>query len=149
MSDTISLISLADVKIISKVVGIDEDGNAIDGGGEGRVILDSIRVMAIAGAAGQTTGTGRLVRGAIASGTAAGRCPGRSLGRIRAVRTALPLDDALLGVAAPLGTAAVRIRTGRAARVGVRIAVLLLGRPHPGFRIVADHVMARRLRIRG
>lgn len=100
--------------------------------------------MAVAGAAGQTTGTGGLVRGAVAPRTAAGRCSGRSLGRIRAVRAALPLDDALLGVAAPLGTAAVRIRAGRAARVVVRIAVLLLGRPHPGFRIVADHVVARR-----
>lgn len=105
--------------------------------------------MAVAGAARQTTGTGGLVRGAVAPRTAAGRCSGRSLGRIRAVRAALPLDDALLGVAAPLGTAAVRIRAGRAARVVVRIAVLLLGRPHPGFRIVADHVVARRLRIRG
>ncbi|CAL1687177.1 unnamed protein product [Lasius platythorax] len=111
--------------------------------------LDSIGVMTIAGAAGQTTGSAGLVGGAVAPRTAAGRCSGRPLGRVRAVRAALSLDDALLG--ASLRTAAVRIRAGRAARagVGVRIAVLLLGRPHPGVRIVADHVVARRLRIRG
>lgn len=121
-------------------------------GGRGGGILDPVGVMAVRGAAGQTTGSGGLVGRAIAPGTAAGRCSGRPLGRVRAVRAALSLDDAFLGIAAPLGTAAVRavrIRAGRAGRVGVRIAVLLLGRPHPGFRIVADHVVARRLRIRG
>lgn len=113
--------------------------------------LDSIGVMAVAGTARQTTGSGGLVGGTVAPGAAAGRCSGRPLGRVRAVRAALPLDDALLGVVGSLRTAAVRIRAGRAGRagVGIRIAVLLLGRPHPGFRIVADHVVARRLRIRG
>lgn len=112
--------------------------------------LDAIGVMAVTGAAGQTTGSSGLVRGAVAPGAAAGRCPGRSLGRVRAVRTALPLDDTLLSVAVPLRTAAVRIRGGTArAAVGVRIAVLLLGGPHPGLRIVADHVVTRRLRIWG
>lgn len=104
--------------------------------------------MAVTGAARQTTGSGGLVGGAIAAGAAAGRRPGRPLGRVRAVRAAIPLDDALLGVAGPLRTAAVRVRGG-AAGVGVRIAVLLLGGPHPGLRIVADHVVPRRLRIRG
>jgi len=106
--------------------------------------------MAVAGAAGQTTGSGGFVGGAIAPGAAAGRCPGRSLGRVRAVRTALSLDGTLLGVRGPLRTA-VRIRAGGAGRagVGVRIVVLLLGGPQPGLRIVADHVVARRLRIRG
>lgn len=116
-------------------------------GGDG--ILDPIRVMAVAGAAGQTTGSAGLVGRAIAPGAAAGRRSSRSFGRVRAVRTALSLDDAFLSIVAPLGTAAVRIRAGRAGRVGVRIAVLLLGRPHSGFRIVADHVVARRLRIWG
>jgi len=112
--------------------------------------LDAIGVMAVTGAAGQTTGSSGLVRGTVAPGTAAGRCSGRPLGRVRAIRAALPLDDALLGVGIPLRTAAVRIRGGAArAGVGVRIAVLLLGGPHPGLRIVADHVVTRRLRIRG
>lgn len=118
-------------------------------GRRGGGILDPVGVMAVGGAARQTTGRGGLVGRAVASGAAAGRCSGRPLGRVRAVRAALSLDDAFLGIVAPLGTAAVRIRVGRAGRVGVRIAVLLLGLPHPGFRIVADHVVARRLRIRG
>lgn len=113
-------------------------------------ILDTVGVVAVRGAAGQTAGSARLVGGAVAPGTAAGRRPARSLGRVRAVRAALSLDDVLLGVAAPLRTAAVRVRGGAArAGVGVRIAVLLLGGPHPGLRIVADHVVARCLRIRG
>lgn len=109
--------------------------------------LDAVGIMAVAGAAGQTTGSGGLVGGAIAPGTAAGWCPGRPLGRVRAIRAALPLDDALLG--GPLRTAAVRVRRAGRAGVGVRIAVLLLGGPHPGFRIVTDQIVARRLRIRG
>lgn len=105
--------------------------------------------MAVGSAAGKTTGSGGLVGRAIAPGAAAGRCSSRPFGRVRAVRTALSLDDAFLSITAPLGTAAVRIRAGRAGRVGVRIAVLLLGCSHSGFRIVADHVVARRLQIRG
>jgi hypothetical protein len=107
--------------------------------------LDAVGVMAVAGAAGQTTGSSGLVRGAIAPGAAAGRCPGRPLGRVRAVRAGLPLDDALLTLGGPLRTA-IRVRAGGAGRaaVGVRITVLLLGGPHPGVRIVADHVVARR-----
>lgn len=132
---------------IRKVVEIDESGRRDRHEGD----LDAVGVMAVAGAARQTTGSSGLVGGAIAPGTAAGRCPARPLGRVRAVRAALPLDDALLGLSGPLRTAAVRVRAGGAGRaaVGVRIAVLLLGGPHPGVRIVADHVVARRLRIRG
>lgn len=135
-----------------KVVEIDESGRRDRReGGNVPGDLDAVGVMTVAGAAGQTTGSGGLVGGAIAPGATAGRCPGRSLGRVRAVRAALPLDDALLGLGGPLRTAAVRVRAGGAARagVGVRIAVLLLGGPHPAVRIVADHVVARRLRIRG
>lgn len=137
---------------IWRVVEIDEGGSAIGDEGDvrGREDLDAVGVMAVAGAAGQTAGSAGLVGGAVAPGSAAGRCSGRPLGRVRAVRAALPLDDALLGLAGPLRTA-VRVRAGGAGRagVGVRIAVLLLGGPHPGLRIVADHVVARRLRIRG
>lgn len=82
--------------------------------------LDAVGVMAVTGAARQTTGSGGLVGGAVAAGTAAGRRPGRPLGRVRAVRAALLLDDVLLGVAGPLRTAAVRVRGG-AARVGVGV----------------------------
>lgn len=105
--------------------------------------------MAVAGTAGQTTGSARLVGRMVAPGAATGRCSSRPLGRVRAVWPAVPLDDALLGVAGPLRTAAVRIRRAGRAGVGVRITVLLLGLPHPGVRIVADHVVTRRLRIRG
>lgn len=112
--------------------------------------LDAIGVMAVTGAARQTTGSGGLVGGAVAAGAAAGRRPGGPLGRVRAVRAALPLDDALLGVAGPLRlTTAVRVRGAARVGVGVRIAVLLLGGPQPGLRVVADHVVPRRLRIRG
>lgn len=110
--------------------------------------LDTVGEMAVSGAAWQTAGSVGLVGGMIASRSAATRCPGRSLGRVRSVGAALPLVDALLAVARLVRAATVRIRRGggrRRAGVGVGIAVLLLSRPHPDFRIVTDHVMPRRL----
>lgn len=105
--------------------------------------------MAIAGASGQSAGAVALVAGAVATWYAGARAgPGAALGRVVAVGPGLALHRALGAVALALGPAAAvtvaKVAAGApVARVGVGVAVLLLGRPHA--RVVADDVVPGRL----
>lgn len=106
--------------------------------------LDTVGVVTITGAPGKTTGSVGLVGGSVAAGSSAGRGRRCSVGRVRSVRAALPLGNALGAVAGALRTT-VRVRRRGTRVVEVTVAVLLLGGPQSGGRIVADHVMPGRL----